>query len=88
MARIAARRVAEIVEDAGRDETREEKFCRLGNRRVNHILHHVQTFANLANRATYSYTDEQIERIFEVIQTAIDEARGRFRSRQKPELRL
>jgi hypothetical protein len=88
MPRIAAQKMSQIVEDADRDETREEKFSRLANRRVNHILHHVQTFTNLSNRGSYAYTDAQVEGIFEVIQAAIDEAQARFKPRRKPEFRL
>jgi hypothetical protein len=43
----------QLVEDG---ESREDKFCRLANRRVNHILHHTRVLGNLANRNNYAYT--------------------------------
>jgi hypothetical protein len=79
MARSAAAQVVEI----DRSETPEEKFLRLANPRVNHILDHLRILGNLSNRANYSYTDEQITRIFEAIETAVGETKAFFRARRK-----
>ena len=73
------------VEDG---ESREEKFCRLANRRVNHILHETKVLGNLANRNNYSYTDEQVARIFDVIQGSIDDTQALFKRGRKPEFHL
>jgi hypothetical protein len=70
------------------DESREEKFCRLANRRVNHILHHTRVLGNLSNRNTYAYTDEQITKIFEVIQASTNEVKALFLRGRKPEFHL
>jgi hypothetical protein len=73
-------------EDLG--ETRDEKFKRLAEGRTNHILHHTRVLGNLANRNNYSYTDEQVARIFEVIQGSIDDTQALFKRGRKPEFHL
>ena len=80
--------MARVVDEADTKETPEERFCRLATRRTNHILHHVRVLGNLANRATYRFTDEQIVRIFAVIDAAVAEVKALFRPRKKPDFRL
>jgi len=43
---------------------------------------------NLANRANYSYTDDQVTRIFDVIQGSIDDTKALFKRGRKPEFHL
>ena len=47
-------------------ETKEEKFRRLAEARVNKILHLLRLLGNLSWTGTYAYTREQVEQIFEV----------------------
>ena len=81
MARTAAAQVMEI----NRNETPEEKFYRLATSRVNHILDHLRILGNLAS-PNYRFTDEQIARIFEVIDETVHERKIRFRPRKKREV--
>jgi hypothetical protein len=83
MARTTAAQVVEI----NRNETPEEKFYRLANSRVNHILHHVRILGNLAS-PNYRYTDAQVTKIFGEIQAAVDQTQALFRPRKKAEFRL
>jgi hypothetical protein len=69
-------------------ETPEERFQRLANRRVNHILRHMRILGNLANRANYRYRDDQTDKIFGEIQAAVTETHALFRPRKKAEFRL
>jgi hypothetical protein len=84
MPRAAAAQVVEI----NRNETPEEKFYRLANGRVDHILDHLRILGNLSNRANYRYSDEQIAKIFGEIQAVVDETKALFRPRRKREFRL
>jgi hypothetical protein len=43
----------------------------------------VRILGNLSNRANYSYTDEQIARIFEVIDAEVNQTKALFRPRRK-----
>jgi hypothetical protein len=54
----------------GTDQPKESKaarFRRIAMRRVPKALKALQAVANLANKATYEYTDEQRERIIEAV---------------------
>jgi hypothetical protein len=84
---VAARSVVQAVEDK-RAETPEEKFQRLANRRVNHVLNHLRVLGNLSNRANYRYTDEQITRIFGTVEAAVGDTKALFRPRKKIEFRF
>jgi hypothetical protein len=70
------------------DETREEKFARIAPPRVNHILHHTRVLGNLANRNNYAYTEEQIARIFEVIESTTNDVKALFLRGRRQDFRL
>jgi hypothetical protein len=76
------RQAAQVVE-IERSETPHERFLRLANPRVNHILDHLRILGNLSNRANYDYTDEQVSRIFEAIDAAVLQTKALFRPRRK-----
>jgi len=50
-------------------EIKEERFKRIASRRVQEILDKMRLLRNCTNRGNYSYTDEQVRKIF----TAIDD---------------
>ena len=52
-----------------RNEIKEERFKRIASRRVQEILGKLRLLGNCANKGNYSYSDEQIRKIF----TAIDD---------------
>lgn len=45
-------------------ETPEEKFLRLSQSRVNNVINDIRLLGKLSNTATYTYTDEQVEKCF------------------------
>lgn len=51
------------------NETREQKFARLANKRVNTVLKHIALVGNLAS---YPHSPEQGERIVSAIQEYVD----------------
>lgn len=74
---------------AARDKS--EAFRRLGENRTNAALDAIRKLGNLSNRANYSYTPEQIDKIFSALRHAIDEAEKRFgetEEDQKPRFTL
>ena len=64
-------------------ETKEEKFRRLAEARVNKILHLLRLLGNLSWTGTYAYTREQVEQIFSVLQAELIKAKLRFLTEQK-----
>ncbi len=61
-------------------ESREDKFKRLAEKRVNVALDKIRIVGNLAS-PQYSFVPEQIEKIIMVLQSAVTEIEGKF---QKP----
>jgi hypothetical protein len=53
-------------------------FKRLAENRTNEALDAIRKIGNLSNRNNYSFSPEQITRIFTAIRAAIDTAERRF----------
>lgn len=64
-------------------ETKEEKFRRLAEARVNKILHLLRLLGNLSRTGTYAYTREQVEQIFSTLQAELIKAKLRFLQEQE-----
>ena len=64
-------------------ETREERFRRLAEARVNKLLQLVRLLVILDWAATYAYTREQVEQIFTTLQLALVQTKMRFLQVQK-----
>ena len=64
-------------------ETKEEKFRRLAEARVNKILHLLRLLGNLSWTGTYAYTREQVEQIFTALQSELIKAKLRFLQEQE-----
>jgi hypothetical protein len=55
-----------------------EKFVKLAEQRVNRALREIRLIGNLSNKAAYSSTEDDVKKIFRVIQKELDVARARF----------
>lgn len=55
-----------------------ENFVRLAEARTNKIIDMVLLLGNLSNKTNYSYTNEQVEAIFDSIQQALDKTKQKF----------
>jgi hypothetical protein len=65
--------------------TARENFVRLAEARTNRILKDLDLLANLANRANYVYTEEDVRQIFKVVTKKVTDAEARFRISKKAE---
>ena len=68
---------------AGQTETREDRFKRLAEQRVNVILDKLRLLGQLSNRGNYDYTDAQVEAMFKAIQKDVNEAKSKFRQESR-----
>lgn len=59
-------------------ETKNERFRRLAESRGNRLIREITLLGNLANRKNYSYSEEEIEKLFTPIQHELDEVRALF----------
>ena len=70
-------------------ESKDEKFCRLAEARVNKILHLFRLLGNLSWTGTYTYTRDQVEQIFSTLQLELAKSKLRFlRSQERVKKRF
>ena len=62
------------------NETREERFQRLAEQRVNSILDKLRLLGQLSNKSNYDYTDTQVDIIFKAIQKEFNATKAKFRN--------
>lgn len=61
-------------------ETKEERFQRLAEQRVNVILDRLRVLSQLSNRNNYEYTEAQVDAIFKAIQKEVNATKAKFRN--------
>lgn len=74
----------ENEEEENQNETRNERFIRLAEGRVNKLVEMLHRIDNLSS-SNYEYTEDQALQIFDFIQNEIDEVRGHFFKSEKTE---
>lgn len=70
------------------NETPEERFKRIAEARTNAVLDKLRILGNLSNRQMYSYSEEDIEKIFSAINKQVREVRAKFNSRKGKKFKL
>lgn len=61
-----------------KEETKREKFVRIAENRTNKILATLELLGNCSNINTYEYTQEDVNKIFNAIQTTLNDTKRRF----------
>lgn len=59
-------------------ETKEEKFRRVAEKRVNKIISFIEALGRCSATSIYSYNNKQIKKIFDSLQATLDTAHSRF----------
>ncbi len=59
-------------------ESKEDRFKRLAEKRVNELLDKLRLVGNLADRRNYSYTQDQAKQIIQVIEDHSKSLRAKF----------
>ena len=70
------------------EETGQERFLRVAARRTNQILHHIRVLGNCSNKSSYSYRDEDIQKIFSAIEKKLRFVKAKFSSTKKNKFTL
>ncbi len=60
-------------------ETKEHRFKRLAEQRVNVILDKLRLLGQLSNRRNYDYLDTEVEAIFRAIQKDLNDIKAKFK---------
>ena len=63
------------------NETNEERFKRVAEPRTKAVLYKLKLLGNCSNKRLYSYTREDIDKIFSTINKRIKEVRSNFHTR-------
>ena len=59
-------------------ESKAELFLRLATKRVSSVLKSFRILGNCSNRNNYAYSSEQINKMFEVLQVALNNTEAKF----------
>ena len=79
----------EIIDmEKNNEETREQRFKRVATRRTNEILKRIQVLGNCSNKSSYSYTDEDIKKIFSAIEGELRSTKAMFGNKKKNNFHL
>lgn len=68
-----------------KNETKEEKFKRIATARTLRILDDLRLLGNCANTSTYTYNEDDIIKIFSVMEKEIKRVKALF---DKPEIKF
>lgn len=60
------------------NESKREKFVRIAEKRTNKILDTLKLLGNCSNKNTYEYTKKDVDKIFNTIQTQLNDTKRRF----------
>jgi len=69
-------------------ETKSERFKRIAGKRTNDALDKIRLLGNCANRNTYEYSKDEVNRIFNEIEKNLKIAKLKFISGKKQRFQL
>ena len=70
------------------NETPAQKFERVAEIRTNAVLDKLRLLGNCSNKRLYSYTEEQLDKIFSAINKQTRETRLKFNSKKKKKFKF
>lgn len=68
--------------------TKSERFKKVAERRVRAVLRYLRLIGNCSNRGNYSYTQDDVRKIFYEIDQAVRAAKAKFYSPKDKEFKL
>lgn len=63
-------------------ESKEEKFLRLSKGRIDKVEEAIDNLENLSDKYSYSYTEEQIDKMFDYLENRLQIAKDRFKNKK------
>jgi ubiquinone/menaquinone biosynthesis C-methylase UbiE len=69
-------------------KTKEGRFKCLAEYRTNEVLKRIRILGNCSNRSFYSYTQEEIEKIFQEIEKSLQKTKAKFTFSKKKKFTL
>jgi hypothetical protein len=71
-----------------KQESRHERFKRLASKRTNDILEKIRILGNCANKSSYEYTEEEVNKIFSEIDKQLKLTKAKFLAGKRERFRL
>jgi len=65
-----------------KNETNRERFKRIATQRTNNILERIRILGNCANTNFYEYNEEDVNKIFNIIDQELKDVKGKFKVRR------
>ena len=69
-------------------ETKKERFKRIGEKRVQRILDDLKSLSQCSNKRMYAWSDEQLDKIWEAIESTLGSCKESFNKPPYEEFRL
>ena len=69
-------------------DQKRERFKRLATQRTNIVLKRLKVLGNCANRSAYTYSEEDINKIFSEIERRVRETKAKFHFPKNKEFKL
>ena len=70
------------------NETPEERFKRVAEARTNVVIDKLRILGNVSNRQIYSYSEEDIDKMFSAINKQLREVKAKFNSHKRDKFKL
>ena len=74
---LSAQEITNIIMNNLEKKTR---FNNLATKRTNEIMNRLRILSNCSDRRTYTYTDEEVEKIFKAIDEQVKIVKAKFKS--------
>lgn len=68
-------------------DKKSENFIRLAENRTNKIIDMFELLGNLSNKSNYTYTQEQVNAIFETLEYELAQQKSKFVEKREPKKR-
>lgn len=65
------------------ETVKQQNFKRIAENRTGKIVNSISKLHNLSNSSFYEYTDEQIDKMFDIIQKELDKQKEEFKRKGK-----
>lgn len=70
------------------EDVKRERFRKIAENRTNKILDDLRLLGNCANKSNYSYTDEEVRKIFNSIENELKMTKLKFNEKRNDRFKL
>lgn len=70
------------------EDLKRERFKRLATQRTNSVLLRLKVLGNCANRSAYTYSEDEVNKIFSEIERRVREMKSKFHFPKDKEFKL